>query len=100
MTIELGGSITLVGFKERDPAELVVVKKLVGAYARKITDASSGFEGLTVSMKPVHKQGDSEKFEVHAKVLLAGKPQVSEVTDRNLFVALDSALKKLTASLA
>ena len=45
--IELGGNITLVGFKEMGFGELIVVKKIVGNYARKLsTDKKNMESGL------------------------------------------------------
>jgi|FLOH01.1.fsa_nt_gi hypothetical protein len=93
--LELGGNITLAGFKDVDHAELVVVKKIVGSYARKMSDSKDNFESLTVTMKSVHKTPKSQKFELHGKLLVGGKPITSEVVDRNLFVSLDSCLKKI-----
>jgi hypothetical protein len=97
--IELGGNITLVGFKDEqlvDKAELVVVKKIVGSYTRKMSDSISGFEGITITLKPVHNtQEGHPKFELHAKALINGNPCTAEVVDRNLFVGLDDVLKKL-----
>lgn len=98
--IELGGNIVLAGFRERDPAELVVVKKLVGTYARRISEQTGVLDRLTVTMKPVHKQGDSEKFELHVKVEAGNRSESLETTDHNLFVALDSVLKKAYALFA
>jgi len=93
--IELGGNITLAGFKDLDHAELIVVKKLVGSYTRKMSDSLKDFENLTVTMKGVHKTPKSQKYEIHGKLMAGGKPYTSEVVDRNLFVALDSSLKKI-----
>ena len=93
--MELGGNITLVGFKERDFAEIIVVKKLVGQYARRFHDNISGFEHLTVSLKTV----GTNKLELHAKCEVSGTAHNAEVTDRNLFVALDSVLKKVLAQI-
>lgn len=91
----------LVGFRERDPAELVVVKKIVGSYARKLADMKGdGFRKLTVTMKPVHKQEGSEKFEIHVKAELDGKTETVILTDHNLFVVLDAALKKLLSAVS
>ena len=95
--IELGGNITLVGFKEIEKAELVVVKKIVGSYARKISDNVSGFENITVTLKIVHKTEGSEKYELHCKVMVNGKPMNSEITERNLYMGLDTVLKKVMA---
>ncbi|MBU1201721.1 MAG: hypothetical protein KJ583_06435 [Nanoarchaeota archaeon] len=93
--IELGGNITLVGFRDLEPAELIVVKKVVGTYARKMSDTVESFENLTVTLKEVHKTPKSQKYEIHAKLLAKGKAYNSESVDRNLFVVLDSALKKV-----
>jgi len=94
-TQELGGSIELTGFKDMDGATMVVLKKIVGTYARKFSELCRNFEKLSVTMKKVHEREKSEKYEVHAKVLDNGKPIVSAVTDFNLFFAIDSALKKV-----
>lgn len=91
----LGGNITLVGFKDIDRAEIVVVKKIVGSYTRKLSDTVQGFEGITVTLKFVHRTEGSEKYEFHAKALLKGSAVATEVVDRNLFVGLDDVLKKL-----
>ena len=94
--MELGGNITLVGFKEREVAELIVVKKIVGQYARKMSDTINGFEHLTVSLKEVHKSVDGHaKFELHAKALIHGKAFLSEEISPNIFMALDDVLKRV-----
>lgn len=93
--MQLGGSIVLSGFKNLHRAELVVVKKIVGSYARKFSDNLDGYDSLSLSLKEIHKTEGSEKFELHAKLVHKGKVETSEVTDRNVFVAIDSVLKKL-----
>ena len=93
--MELGGSITLSGFKNIHKAELVVVKKIVGSYARKFADNLDGYESLSLNLKEVHKTEGSEKFEIHGKLIHKGKSENSDVTDRNIFVSVDSVLKKL-----
>ncbi len=93
--LELGGNITLVGFKELEKAELVVVKKIVGRYARKMSDTLLGFKSLRVSLKPVHKTEAGEKYEIHAKAMVEGRPVNADTTERNLFVGLDSVLKNI-----
>ena len=95
MTIELGGHITLVGFKELESGELIVVKKIVGSYARKMADSSQNFENLTVTLKTVHGTPRSEKYELHARLLDNGHLYTGETVDRNLFVALDNCLRRV-----
>jgi len=93
--MQLGGNIVLSGFKALDKAELVVVKKIVGSYARKFSDNLKGYEALELHLKEVHKTEGSEKFELHTKIMYAGKSETTETTNRNIFVALDTTLKKL-----
>jgi len=96
--LNLGGNITLSGFRDVGRAEMVVIKKIVGTYARKFSDTVSGFESIGVTLKSVHKTEASEKHELHAKVMVSGKPITSEVTERNLFVGLDAVLQKVLSA--
>ncbi len=97
--IELGGNITLVGFKELGYAEFVVVKKVVGNYARKISDKQE-FSNLTMTLKPIHKIKDEiSKYEIKGKLEIDGKMYNSEVVEHNLFIGIDNLLKKLVAQL-
>ena len=90
--MELGGNITLSGFDDRDYAELIVVKKIVGRYARMMTDHHAGFERLSVSLRGGVK---GSLFEISSECRLDGRDVVAESSEQNLFVALDDALKRL-----
>ncbi|MBN2458515.1 hypothetical protein JXB31_05280 [Candidatus Woesearchaeota archaeon] len=95
--IELGGNIELVGFREVDGGSMIIIKKIVGNYARQFSDKSKDFKKLTLSLKKVHEREKSEKYELHAK-MVADKDHNSEVTDRNLLIAVDKVLKKIQNS--
>lgn len=90
-TLQLGGNIELSGFSGLDGGTMIVLKKIVGNYARKMSEKASKFERLGLTMKTVH----DNQFEMHAKLLDKGSAITSSVTERNLFVAVDSALKKI-----
>ena len=98
--MQLGGNIQLSGFRDIDGASMVVLKKIIGNYARRLSELSGKFESLHITMKPVHETEKSEKYEVHAKLMDNGKPLVSEVVERNLFIAVDNALKKIVNELS
>ena len=98
--MQLGGSIELSGFRGIDGSSMVVLKKIVGNYAKRMSEIAEKFEKLSIIMKPVHETEKSELYEIHAKLLNNGKLVVSEVTERNLFVAVDSALKKIISELS
>ena len=92
--IELGGSIELVGFKEFEPSELVVLKKIIGNFVRKFADNVEGYEKLTISIKRVGSP-KSNKFEVQTKLMVSAKPVNSDVTENNVYFALAQSFKKL-----
>lgn len=97
--IELGGNITLVGFKELGYAEMVVIKKIVGNYARKLSDGKQINE-LRLTLKPIHHTDEnSSKFEMKATLDLDGTIINSEVIEYNLFIGIDNILKKLEAQI-
>ena len=96
--IALGENIRLVGFRELEPAKLIVVKKMVGNYARKMKDQVAPVQELSLTLKEVH-HGENEKkkkYEVMGKVLYEKHhPANAEVIDFNLFFAIDKVLQKL-----
>ncbi len=97
--VKLGGNITLSGFREIDGGSKVILRKIVGSYARKFTESSTNLEEIHLSMKPVHEREQSKKYEIKCKLVDNGQVHTSEVTERNLFVAIDSVLKKIEATM-
>lgn len=93
--VVLGGNIELSGFSELDGGSIIIIKKVVGNYAKKFSERCSKFEKLSVTMKRIHEREKSEKYELHIKLMENGKPITAEITDRNLFFALDSVLKRV-----
>jgi len=99
-TIELGGNIRLSGFREIDGASMIIVKKIVGSFVKKVNDRDPKFQNLTLTLKKIHGNPESEttgKFEMHAN-LLCSKQHNAEVTHQNLMFAVDSVLKKVEPS--
>ena len=95
-SVKLGGNIHLTGFRDIDGSSMVVLKKIIGNYAKRISELAKKIETLHITLKPIHEREKSEKYEVHAKVVDGGKVYASETTDRNLFVAVDNVLKKVS----
>jgi ribosome-associated translation inhibitor RaiA len=89
-TMELGGNIVLTGFADLDFTELIVVKKIVGQYARKIADRPPGFSRLNVVL---HRKPSHSEIEVHMDT--EGRTLSSHAEGHNLFVVLDQGFKKL-----
>ena len=97
--VQLGGNIQLSGFRDIDSSSMIVLKKIIGNYARRISELADKMQSLHVTLKPIHEREKSEQYEVHAKLIDDGKVYASEMVDRNLFVAVDSVLKKMVNEL-
>jgi len=89
--LQLGGNIELSGFSKLEGGAMIVLKKIVGNYAKRMSTVAKNFEKLSLTMKTVH----DNQYELHAKMLDNGSAVTSSITERNLFVAVDSALKKI-----
>ena len=84
--IELSGNIKLINFDSIEPALLIVVKKVVGNYTRKISEAYNDFKSIEVSIE------DAELNKIRVRVEVSETIIEKEAHDENLFFALDKAL--------
>ena len=89
--IELGGNITLAGFKDLESQKLIVIKKIVGNFVKKVQEHNKDFNNLTVDLKKIH----SSESEISAKITINNQTYNAEVTDFNLFFALNKAFQKI-----
>ncbi len=90
--IKLGGNIVLVGFS-LDPAEMIIVKKIVGHYAKKISEKTE-YTQIKVTLKQTQKQ-QSFLHKINAKIESQSGNFASEVEERNLYSGLSDALEKV-----
>jgi len=88
---QLGGNIELAGFRDLDGGSMIILKKIIGNYARKFSDRLGDMEKLTITLKPV----GSNQHEMHGRLVAKGKVFASEHTSHNLFVLADAVLKKI-----
>jgi len=86
--VNLGGGIQLIGFSQVDGGKMVVVKKMVGSYVREISEKIQ-FENLSLELKA------ESQYEIEAKLTAGGETTSSDATEQNIFMAIDSVLKKL-----
>jgi len=87
--MELGGNITLQGFESIEPGTLVVVKKIVGNYAKKISEAKE-LKKLTVSLN---------NNSIEATAQLSNKEITENASSNNLFFALSEVLNNIIKKL-
>jgi len=90
--LKLGGNIVLVGFS-LDPAEMIVVKKIVGHYAKKISEQTA-YSELKVRLRQ-SKKTKSFLHELDVDVFTSGGILTSNAEDKNLYSGLSDALEKV-----
>lgn len=97
--LNLGGHIELSGFSGLDGGSMVILKKIVGNYARKFSAGSSGFEKLSLKMGSADGVGSQGRFTVEGTVINNGKAYSSSLADCNLFIVLDRVLKSIESDM-
>ena len=97
--VELDPRIELTGFRDIDESSMEIIKKNILHHIHRIEELARKFERLHITLKSVHEREKSEKCDIHAKLNDGGKAYNTHVTERNIFVAIDSALEKLTNEL-
>ncbi len=93
--VTLGGNIQLSGFHDFDGGSQIILKKIIGNYAKRFSEICVRFELLKLQLKKVHEREKSEKYEIHGMIMDDGKHYNASTDDMNLFFALDKTLKKL-----
>lgn len=90
---QLGGNIVLSGFS-LEPIEMIVVKKIAGTYAKKISEKIQ-YQELKITLKQAEK---NKMFlhTIHVQVK-AGRGIESISEHKNLYSALSDALEKAYA---
>ncbi|MBI4142182.1 hypothetical protein HY484_04610 [Candidatus Woesearchaeota archaeon] len=91
--LQLGGNIELNGVSALDPATLIVLKKLVGNYARQFSNKMP-VEKLSITITK-HDAGVS----LTGVLVTTNASYTAEIQDKNLFLGLDAALKKIEKDL-
>ncbi|MGM5485086.1 MAG: hypothetical protein ACQEP1_04405 [Nanobdellota archaeon] len=96
--IQLGGNIQLSGFSDMEGGDMIIVKKIVGNHVKRISELVNDFQDIKINRKSVHETEGSEKHEIKI-TLNADKQFNAEVTERNLYIGIDKALKKVINSI-
>ena len=86
-SVRLGGNIELFGIENFDNAQMIVLKKIIGMYARKFSE--KGLERLAISF--------SDGIAVEA--ICNGTTHASSAEHENVFFGVDLALKDIESKL-
>ena len=90
--LKLGGNIVLVGFS-LDPAEMIIVKKIVGHYAKKISEQTE-YSELKITLKQSQKQ-QSFLHEISVRVTTNKDILKTDKQDKNIYSGLSDALENI-----
>jgi hypothetical protein len=90
----LGGNIELSGFRELDGGSMIVLKKIIGNYARRFSD-SYGSEKMSLRIT----QG-AGVFALTGTVLCKGNNITVDHSDKNVFFLVDAVLKRIEQELS
>lgn len=90
--LKLGGNIVLVGFS-LDPAEMVIVKKIAGHYAKKISEQTE-YSELKITLKQSQKQ-QSFLHELSVRVMAGKSVLKANKQDKNIYSGLSDALEDI-----
>lgn len=93
--MKLGGNIELEGFDNMEPAQLVVIKKIVGSKAKKISEEIAAFDNLQITLEG----NESDKITLKGKIIIKDAEHKAEASDKNLFFALNKMFNELTAKI-
>ncbi len=91
--IELGGNIKLDNFDGLDLPTLIIVKKIVGNYAKRINDQVTPF--LELKLQIIKNDHELKRIELGALLTTDNKTCEAYASDVNLFFAIDKALSKI-----
>lgn len=92
--MELGGNIELHGYVEEQEADLVIIKKIVGRFTKRITEHHDDVEGLAIVFS---KEEGSQR--VQGRLQLGETAISASAIAKNKYVALDETLKGLEAKI-
>ncbi|MFC1685704.1 hypothetical protein ACFLZZ_01635 [Nanoarchaeota archaeon] len=90
---KLGGNIALVGFEILEPVELIVIKKMVGNYVRKLGN-NGKYKEMRLTLQQ-HPHGKSFKHEIQGLALFEEGRFHSEAMEWNIYNALAQVCDKL-----
>jgi len=89
-TIKLGDKIILEGFKEIDNASMVIAKKIIGNYIKKISEKNPKFENLTIILNK-----SKEGFNSNIILVIDKKESRFSNENANFFMSIDGAFKNI-----
>lgn len=93
--MKLGGHIELEGFDDIEPAQLVVIKKIVGSSAKKISEEIAELDNLQITLK----ENEKDKVTISGKIKIKDAEHEAEASDKNLFFALNKVIAELKSKI-
>lgn len=92
--IELGGNIRFHGFEALDQADVLIAKKLVGSYVRRMCDEVEGCTSTELFLERSEKG-----FSIKTVTTVKAEKYEADAQGTNVFMTIDASLKKLLKEL-
>ncbi len=93
--IELGGNIELKGVKDLNGGELVILKKILGNYTKRVSENNENFEKFILDLT----DKDGNKYKVKGELFMDGKSYSADMDAANLFFTVNGVLEKIDKKL-
>ncbi|MFC1768727.1 hypothetical protein ACFLZX_03090 [Nanoarchaeota archaeon] len=87
---ELGGNIILTGFSDFDGGTMIILKKIIGNYAKDFSEQINDFEKLHLKLNQ-----EEQNYLVEAIVTCSGSEKTTNSSQPNIFMGVDNALKEI-----
>ena len=87
--------IELSGFKVVGESEVSMVKEIISRRMHRLMEHCKELTNIHVTLKELHKREGSAIYQIQAKIIDKGHTFASQVEDRNLLAAVDTAFDKI-----
>jgi ribosome-associated translation inhibitor RaiA len=87
--MELGGNIVLEGFDNTKPEQMIVIKKIAGSFAKKVSETKGEYEKVILNLE--------NSYKIKIQVRFKDNELTAENEDKNLFFALTNSIKEIEA---
>ena len=94
--VKLGGNIALVGFEILEPAELTIIKKIVGTYVKKLCE-NGDYKEMRLTLQQ-HAKGKSFKHEISGLAFVGANRFSAESTEWNVYKAASEVCEKILSA--
>jgi len=91
--MKLGDKIEIFGFDDIEPAQLIVVKKIIGNNVKEGIEGKEGFESIKITLSK------EEGYNIEGVLKINKEEKKTSASNSNLFFAINMFFEELQKSL-